>query len=104
MAKRPSQRTRQTLRGVRQSGGSASRTKRISIPVGGVIIAVPAKVQSVVFKNSGTTDVKVRINATSANYYLLVPNEVMPKVTIQSATINAIAVSSPSELMCIFEG
>lgn len=86
------------------SGGANSQTKRVTITTGGNSVTLPSKIQSVIFKNAGANDIRLRINATGSNYWTLKPNEQTPKILVQGATIDASAVSSDSTLECIFEG
>lgn len=86
------------------TGGAQSKTKRNSIPTGGVSITVPARVQSIVFKNAGGNDIRIRINASGANYWTLSPSEVSPKIAVNGASVDAASVGADSILECILEG
>lgn len=101
---RPSTRTIPTPHVMMEASTGRTKTKRRSIPTAGVSIVVPTKIQSVYFRNAGLTDIRIRINATGADYWTITPGQISPRILIGGATLDAAAVGSASDLELIFEG
>ena len=88
----------------RPDGGDNSKTVRKSLNTTGDSITLPPRISAVTFRNAGTNDIRIRINATGANFWTLKPDELSPKILVKGATLDAASVGGVSTLECIFEG
>ena len=86
------------------TGGTNSKTIRTAVTTAMQSITMPSGIKAGVLKNVGTTDIRIRINNTGANYWTIKPEEQTPKILLDGATVEMQAVTSDSILECIFEG
>jgi hypothetical protein len=77
---------------------------RVAVPTTRENVTLPDRVSFMIIKNVGATTVIFRLNATSGNFWTLLPNEVSPKMLIDKGTLEVQAVTSASAVEIIFEG
>ena len=101
---RPSSRQKATTIPMRHESLGVSVTKRNSVTTSGASITLPAKISRAMFQNTGTFDIRIRINASGPNFWTLKPGEKTPFILVSGSTLDVMAVTGDSTLECIFEG
>lgn len=101
---RVTNRARRTPKTFVQVGSSVSKTMRVSVTTSPASVNVPEKVETGIFKNAGSNNVVLRINASGTNYWTLKPDEVSPKILISGVTVEYMSIGGNSTLEIILEG
>ena len=87
---------------IEEAGSTRTKSFRNSIPTAGVSVTIPNRVNTGIFRNAGTVDLRLRFNNTGADYFTI---PVGDKITVglsDSVVMDAAGVGSPGILECIF--
>lgn len=103
---RTSTRTIQTAIASREVSSGSSRTRRINVDDTWITIIFAPKILRGTFHNDGNEDVRIRINNSGVNFYVLKPDRILEKISINGSTVEVSTDANPktSTLRCIFEG